>query len=205
MNRTDALAVGGALSLALHMALYSLFLGTVRRPVGPSDLAESRSPVQVRLVPQPALVQRTPESVRSTTDSQQPASVAAPELRLSASAPTVSLRGSAPSERSREQGGGAYLPRSMLTVGPSPLGVVVIPYPRFIGDQGWYAVQVSLYIDESGVVRRVEFDDQDLPAALQAAVREAFISTPFAPGEINGDVVRSHVRIEVTFGARPTR
>lgn len=61
----------------------------------------------------------------------------------------------------------------------------------------------SLFIDEHGQVQRIEADPASLPEALEQAAREAFMAAQFAPREIDGAAVKSHVRVEVIFDDRP--
>lgn len=96
-----------------------------------------------------------------------------------------------------------YLPRSVLSAGPSPVGIVDIPYPRFEGDTGRYRAEVTLFIDETGWVRRVDIETDALPPPLRAAVRQTFLATVFRPGEVSGVPVRSRLRLEVRFDTAP--
>jgi len=99
----------------------------------------------------------------------------------------------------QEPGDGVYLPRSALTRAPQALGVVMLPYPAFDGDEGHYTAQLSLFIDEAGFVQRVEIPAGVLPPALESAVRQTFTGTRFRPGERDGHPVRSRIEIEVSF------
>jgi protein TonB len=95
-----------------------------------------------------------------------------------------------------------YLPRSALTAGPRPLTPVVIDYPYFDGEADQYAGKFDLFIDDTGGVVRVASATPDLPGILANAVREAFLTARFSPGEVEGRPVRSRMRIEVTFDSR---
>ena len=65
-----------------------------------------------------------------------------------------------------------------------------------------YTGAFELFIDDTGGVVRVVTATPDLPGILGHAVREAFLSARFSPGEVNGHPVRSRMRIEVTFDSR---
>lgn len=96
-----------------------------------------------------------------------------------------------------------YLPRSALSVGPRPLLPVLIDFPSFVGDAERYTGEFEIFIDDNGGVVRVAQDDPDLPPILVQAVRDAFMQARFAPGELDGQAVRSRIRIEVVFESRP--
>lgn len=99
----------------------------------------------------------------------------------------------------------SYLPRQALTVGPQPLSDVELPYPKFEGDTGHYVGRVTLYIDETGLVQRVQVDSGDLPPALEDVVRREFMAVRFEPGQAEGRAVRSRIRVEVRFDATPLK
>lgn len=94
---------------------------------------------------------------------------------------------------------GNYLPRSALSAGPRPLDPVVIAYPSFDGEASRYAAEFDVFIDDRGSVVRVDGRDSGLPRILLDAVRQAFHTARFAPGELDGRPVHSRIRIEVTF------
>lgn len=105
-----------------------------------------------------------------------------------------------------EAGDGTYLPRTALTRAPRPRDVILVPYPVFDGDEGHYSARVSVFIDEAGMVQRLQIPPQALPAALEAAVRETFMAARFQPGELDGRPARTRLEIEVSFDsglARP--
>ena len=95
-----------------------------------------------------------------------------------------------------------YLPRAALTVGPRPQYTVVVDYPYFDGEADQYAGEFDVFIDDTGGVVRVASATPDLPGILANAVREAFLTARFSPGEVEGRPVRSRMRIEVTFDSR---
>lgn len=109
----------------------------------------------------------------------------------------------AAAQPSGENGENGYYPRAALTKGPQPLAPVNLPYPSFEGDTGNYRAEVALYIDENGVVQRIDVPEGVLPKALATAVRAAFSSTQFRPGELDGRPVRTLLKIEVRFDATP--
>ena len=93
----------------------------------------------------------------------------------------------------------SYVPRRMLSVAPSPIGPVVIDYPAIRAARDRYVSELSLFIDESGRVSRVRVDGQALPREFEEAARSAFLGVRFQPGQLEGRVVRSRIRVEVSF------
>lgn len=92
----------------------------------------------------------------------------------------------------------------MLTAAPQPASRVIVPFPEQVAEPGRYATTLALFIDEGGVVRRVRIDGTALPKALEEAARDTFLQTHFRPGEVNGQAVKSLIRIEVVFDNTPT-
>jgi hypothetical protein len=69
-----------------------------------------------------------------------------------------------------------------------------------------YTAVLKLYLDESGRVERVEPDgDAVLPEPLFESARDAFLAAEFSAGQLNGQAVKSWIRVEVSFetGDRP--
>lgn len=98
---------------------------------------------------------------------------------------------------------GDYFPRSMLSVAPRPLDLVVIDYPSIPDDSGYHLSELTLFVDETGRVARMRVEGDVLPPALEAAARAAFLGARFRPGEASGQLVKSQIRIEVVFDSRP--
>lgn len=96
-----------------------------------------------------------------------------------------------------------YYPRAALSLAPAPVDAIVIDYPPIADDSGHHVSELSLFIDEAGRVTRVRVDGQALPPALEQAARDAFTGARFRPGEVDGHVVKSRIRIEVVFDNRP--
>ena len=97
-----------------------------------------------------------------------------------------------------------YLPPEKLTRRPQALSDVVIPAAENGAQIGGAQVGVfTLFIDTSGMVRRMVIDGPTLTPGLEALVRQAFMAARFSPGEVAGRPVKSMLRIEVDFGAPP--
>jgi Gram-negative bacterial TonB protein C-terminal len=126
------------------------------------------------------------------------AAAALPPSAVSSKNPSPGTLGQA----SGDNGDGAfmdYLPRSRLTVPPTPLTDVQVPFPDQVAGIVDLRVVVSLFIDETGAVRRVRLDNPAIPAAFAQSVIDTFLTARFTPGEVNTVPVRSHVRLEIEF------
>lgn len=95
-----------------------------------------------------------------------------------------------------------YLPRALLSVAPAATSPIIVDYPRFDGEAEFYRGEFDLFIDTDGKVNRVALVTTDLPGILAIAVRDAFMSASFTPGERDGLPVPARIRIEVTFDSR---
>jgi hypothetical protein len=97
-----------------------------------------------------------------------------------------------------------YVPRRFLTSPPVAHGPVMVPYPADGPLEAHRVAILNLYIDESGVVRRVRSEGEPLPPSFEAAAQSAFMAARFVPGSIDGRIVKSLIRVEVTFESRPS-
>lgn len=98
--------------------------------------------------------------------------------------------------------GEEYLPRSALSLAPTAQSEVLLDYPPG-APPGLYRGELTLFIDETGLVRRVRIDssETELPAVFQEAARQAFLTARFTPGELQGRAVKARLRIAVEFEA----
>jgi len=95
---------------------------------------------------------------------------------------------------------GFYVPRALLTVAPVVRTPVLLQWPANWPLRNSYTAVLKLYLDERGRVDRVEPDgDAVLPGPLFESARQAFLAAEFKPGELDGQAVKSWVRIEVNF------
>lgn len=93
-----------------------------------------------------------------------------------------------------------YVPRALLTVAPVARAPVLLDWPANWLTRGSYRGVLKLYLDEQGRVERVEPDeDMALPGPLFETAREAFMAASFSPGELNGQAVKTVMRVEVEF------
>ena len=208
MTRQDrhartALSACTVLAVALHTALVPLLASPDLRP-GPPGAPASTVGVQVHVLQRDSkAADRSVVAAPVHPAVDRPSDVSTPVAqRLPQSLVARPANAGLTDELIGERGDDAYLPRSALTVPPAARSSIVVPYPPFDGDAGRYAARLSVYIDENGSVRRVHVDTEDLPEPLKLAVRDAFMSSDFLPGELNGRAVRSRMKIEVIFAGQ---
>lgn len=99
--------------------------------------------------------------------------------------------------------GSEYIPRPQLSAAPRPSIPVVVPFPKEITTPGRYTTILALFIDENGIVRRVRIDGPSLPKPMEDAARDTFLQAHFQPGEVQGQQVKSLIRVEVVFDNTP--
>lgn len=104
-----------------------------------------------------------------------------------------------PASTSSTQGGDEYIPRPLLSVPPIARGAVLIAPPVDMPDATTRTGILSLFIDEEGVVQRIEALEPLLPPALEKSARDAFMAARFKAGEVEGKAVKSRLRVEVSF------
>jgi hypothetical protein len=97
-----------------------------------------------------------------------------------------------------------YIPRPRLTVPPVLQRPVALVWPDEGLWTGHFSEVLTLYIDELGLVQRVELEGGGLPEELRDVARQAFLGASFAPGQLNGEQVKSKIRVEVSFDADPS-
>lgn len=192
----------GGCVLAVMLAHAAVLVAT-QTPGDVSPSPARSGAVQVRLLPSEAAAP-TPATERAAAVAQ-PAAV----LERADSSPPASRVDAVPaSPEAGEPSADAelvYLPRAALTVGPKARSPVTVSYPAFDGEADTYTGEFELFIDDHGGVVRVVSANPELPGILVGAVREAFLSAAFSPGERQGRPVRSRIRIEVTFDRRDLR
>ena len=94
-----------------------------------------------------------------------------------------------------------HLPQ--LSVVPRPSQDIVLAYPADGPVVGHFVATLTLYIDADGWVRRVDVAGAaDLPATLRLAAHDAFANAHFSPGQVDGVIVKSRLRIEAVYDSR---
>lgn len=101
------------------------------------------------------------------------------------------------------QGDSQYIPRPQLSLPPVPETPVIVQPPKGAYDVGRITGILSLYIDEHGQVHHIASSGSPMPPEFEKAARQAFQSLTFRPGVLNGESVKSRIRVEVVFDNTP--
>lgn len=91
-----------------------------------------------------------------------------------------------------------YHSKVYLTTSPEPLASIEIPAPDIAGRRK-VQVELSVFIDEHGKVRRVRPESPGVMDEYVQAATQAFEATTFRPGEIAGRPVKSVIKVLVEF------
>lgn len=139
-----------------------------------------------------------------------PAAAPAPvPVTMTPAAPTLpseSVAAAAPAASVAAVDDAPYLPRGQLTIAPALLGSVNVPFPGEIEGIVDLKVQITLFIDEEGRVRRIRLDaPQQVHPGFERAIRETWGEARFTPGRVHQVPVRSQLRLEVDFEAGARR
>jgi hypothetical protein len=185
---------GGRAAGAAAVLQVRTLVPAVPDPVAPVATSE-RAPSKAR----DALVPDRSVSLAAASPAPAPAPAPAPISPLPAPAPTlVSPALSAPRDGLLLD----YIPRSLLTTPPVATSAIEIVFPAGVDNDVHLTAELSLFIDETGVVQYVRVDSEALPPVMEAAARTAFLRGRFSPGEVQGRPVRSVIRVEVSFEAQ---
>ena len=101
------------------------------------------------------------------------------------------------------QGDSQYIPRPQLSLPPVPETPVIVQPPKGAYEVGRVTGILSLYIDEHGQVHHIASSGSPMPPEFEKAARQAFQSLTFRPGVLNGESVKSRIRVEVVFDNTP--
>jgi len=142
------------------------------------------------------------EGLQALAETEAPVPIGAlpPELHpVQASLPGLQLALPADVDRGADD---IYLPRARLSLPPVLRSQVALVWPEAAETQGGhFRAVLALFIDELGVVQKVRVEGSGLPPALEAVARESFLGASFVPGELQGQAVKSLIRVEVRFDA----
>jgi len=206
-----------SLSLVAHAVLLSSFTSQAQPGTG----------TRVRSVQQASALQvRTLHAANSTTQVDNEAAVAqasawtqaeatpaepAPEPQPSTAlgaADTPAPVDTAPGEVAHEgqvatgaaaSGHNDYVPRPQLSVAPMARAPVFIEAPEGDTKAARHVGVLALYIDETGRVDHIEPVEPRMPLMYERAAQEAFKAATFSPGQMDGQTVKSRIRVEVVF------
>ncbi len=183
-----ALTVCVVSALALHL----LLLG--HAPHGRLVLAPAPAqPVAVRLV---GAAPASPAQAKPAPPADPDRATAEPKAVIHA--PATPVDPAVPGSRAARRD---YVPRGLLSQPPRPVSDIAIPFPETGAVEFDLSVELTLFIDEFGEVRRVRVDDPGLAPALEQAAMAVFHTAHFIPREVDGQPVRSMVRVAVRFEA----
>lgn len=96
-----------------------------------------------------------------------------------------------------------YVPRPLLSIPPVAQMPVLIAVPLGETELVRRTGILSLFIDDEGLVQHITANAPFLPSAFEQAARDAFMAVRFTPGQIDGQAVKSRVRVEVVFDNTP--
>lgn len=160
-----------------------------------SRAADTPAALKVRVVAEPAAGPAVPAEEPPLPVTAAPGPVAQPSPPELAAEPAPAPQAAPPVAEPP-----VYVPRALLSVGPVARTPVLLQWPSNWPMRRSYTAVLRLYLDEQGRVERVEPDgDASLPEPLFETARQAFMAADFSPGLLNGQAVKSWVRIEVNF------
>ncbi|MCC2675757.1 MAG: hypothetical protein K0R58_2704 [Ramlibacter sp.] len=209
MDRRRGFWQAVALTLLGHAAVFA-WLGTVQTAPAPYGALHGAPPAfQVRPLQPSAPAQaaapaaaEAAAALRGTTGSSLSAVAQEPEHAAAATpAPTAAPT---PALSAPPAADAPYLPRGQLTVPPTLVGHVDVPFPPDVDGTVDLKVRVTLFIDERGKVQKLRLDTPHVHPAFERSIRDAFAAARFNPGELDRVAVRSQVRLEIDFVA-PSR
>lgn len=169
-----------------------------------SGLAASGMTFQTRVVDTHALPQAEANTPASDAQSATNGRLAAQQEAGDTATVLSGARNSTDTER-RRYDQFDYVPREFLSVTPTPLSVIEVPFPESVTNEFRMDVPLALFIDENGVVQRVRVEGVALPPVLEDAAVAAFRQARFTPGQVDGQVVRSLIKVAVTFEAQAVK
>lgn len=218
MNKTrQSVCVIAAHVVVMHAAALTLMVVSSAPIQPPKQLAQSKriSLMHARLSPGTAAEKALPTVAQTTEPSEiatvpaAPATAEVPALPGTPEPPLAQLQEQTPSNVESEppvaatDPGDDYLPRPLLSTPPRSSAPVIVPFPEQIKQPGRYTTILALFIDENGIVRRVRIDGPSLPKPMEDAARDTFLQAHFQPGEVQGQQVKSLIRVEVVFDNTP--
>jgi hypothetical protein len=95
--------------------------------------------------------------------------------------------------------GEGFFQANQLTSRPQVLGIVALDAPEILFSPASGKLVLDLWINEAGAVVKIAVEETSLPASVTLSIAEAFRKALFKPGEIDGQVVGSQMKIEVSI------
>ncbi|MDO9236712.1 MAG: hypothetical protein Q7U28_11880 [Aquabacterium sp.] len=205
MKRPSAIVLCASVSLAAHAVLLSAITPAVR----PAAVASSRTQIgslggqgrdriHVRMLVAQAETQ--PELHAEPLAAQSAEATPTPETQATQEtpAPPTSANTAHPAP-----GVDDYLPRPLLSAPPVVRTPVLMAAPPGETEIARRVGTLSLFIDEHGQVHHIVANEPRLPIAFEQAARDAFMAAHFSPGQLEGQAVKSRIRVEVVFDNTP--
>lgn len=213
-KKRQSVCVIAAHVVVMHAAALTLMVSSsaVQQPAHQASKSTGASVMHARLNPRAAASPEAPPTIPSmaaTHPADQasdeatplPTDTIEPTAPIIEEQPVANAEGESPAVITDQ--GDNYLPRPLLSTPPRSSSPVIVPFPEQITAPGRYTTILALFIDENGVVRRVRIDGPSLPKPLEDAARDSFLQAHFQPGEVQGQQVKSLIRVEVVFDNTP--
>lgn len=93
----------------------------------------------------------------------------------------------------------AYLPISRVTLRPSPVTPIAVPYPPGFAAAASRNEKLIVFIDEDGSVAKVAFAGDRLPSPFAIAAKKTFENVRYRPALVGDTPVKARVVVVVTF------
>jgi hypothetical protein len=93
----------------------------------------------------------------------------------------------------------AYLPISRVTLRPSPVTPIAVPYPPGVVEPASRDEKLIVFIDEDGSVAKVAFAGVGLPSPFAIAAKKTFENVRYRPALVGNTAVKARVVVVVTF------
>ena len=200
----EKFALALAASLILHFAL--MFGLQIRAPTASS---QPDSVIQARLVEAPISAVLPPQELEKMSEPEQiPALVPPPDsvatapssTEPSASAATPESSVSLPVIEVPMIEDTTYYPAKEVDVHPSSLQIIRPNYPdEAVSANTTGSVVLVLMLDESGKVQDISVEEAVPSGVFDKSALEAFRNARFSPAQRNGRVVKSQMRIKVSY------
>ena len=99
----------------------------------------------------------------------------------------------------------AYLPLSRVTLRPSPLAPILVPFPTDAAPAASRTAKVVVFIDEDGSVAKVMLAKDQSPSPFSLAALKAFEQARYHPALLNRTPVKVRMIVAVEFEDREAK
>ncbi len=101
------------------------------------------------------------------------------------------------------EGWSDYIPRPQLSMAPVAQRAILIEAPPGQQEPRRISGVLSIFINEYGVVDHIVPTGSDMPPEFEKAAIAAFRGMTYSPGQLQGQAVKSRIRVEVVFDNTP--